>query len=548
MRRRLFYKEDETTTPLPWTMLLVLTTLCILNDVNVTMLFSFAPKLIKTTFGYSEIEAGYYTGILSSVFYIGILLCSFFWSYLGDTLNKKCSIIISSIGHTLATLAFGFSNQYYFACVARFLQGCFFGVIYMSKSMLYNHLDDSNMTHGMTILTASGVIGYILGPSFAGFLVYPYQQYPSLFAHVQLFKMFPILLPYIVLVFVFIVFIVLSFVYLPNNDHGTKYALLQQTDMDGTNESHEDNQQSEAVNNIRQNECEIKYIPPQQKSGLTNEESKANGLNANFVKTINEESTDFIEAKLDQPQKAIEMLAPTQNDDKQEPKAVSPNLMQIVRNSDSLISCTLYGVYGLASIGSNELFPLYASTSKHYRGLGLTTSQIGTILLSGCIVLLFIQVPLIRRITNYLKARKTFIYAALIQGVLTLFIPAVGTIPYKECLFPIMGVYMLLLRFWVSVSFLSVTILINNSTSVELNATANSFAFTLSAIGRLCSPSFFGAVYSWSLTNVKNTNTHALGFPFDQNFSFFLLSLVLFLIGYLATKLSSKVDYKNECF
>lgn len=147
MRRRLFYKEDETTTPLPWTMLLVLTTLCILNDVNVTMLFSFAPKLIKTTFGYSEIEAGYYTGILSSVFYIGILLCSFFWSYLGDTRNKKCSIIISSIGHTLATLAFGFSNQYYFACVARFLQGCFFGVIYMSKSMLYNHLDDSNMTH-----------------------------------------------------------------------------------------------------------------------------------------------------------------------------------------------------------------------------------------------------------------------------------------------------------------------------------------------------------------------------------------------------------------
>ena len=42
-------------------------------------------------------------------------------------------------------------------------------------------------------------------------------------------------------------------------------------------------------------------------------------------------------------------------------------------------------------------------------------------------------------------------------------------------------------------------------------------------------PSLFGNVYSWSLTNVKKnpSNQNPTGFPFNQYFAFFLMSLLM---------------------
>ena len=43
---------------------------------------------------------------------------------------------------------------------------------------------------------------------------------------------------------------------------------------------------------------------------------------------------------------------------------------------------------------------------------------------------------------------------------------------------------------------------------------------------RLLSPTINGSLFSWSLTNVKGTgNPDALGFPFNQYFPFFVVSL-----------------------
>ena len=46
---------------------------------------------------------------------------------------------------------------------------------------------------------------------------------------------------------------------------------------------------------------------------------------------------------------------------------------------------------------------------------------------------------------------------------------------------------------------------------------------------RAIAPSLFGNVYSWSLTNIKGnpSNQHPKGFPFNQYFAFFMMSLVM---------------------
>ena len=490
--RKMFYPTGVS--PLPWKMLCVLVMLCILNDMNVTMLFSFAPKMIKE-FGIPEVDTGYYAGWLSSSMYTGILCCSFVWSYVGDIKGKKLSIIVTTIGHGYATLAFGFSRNYYWAVVTRLLQGCSFGVIPISKSILYFELDDSNMAYGMTVLTSSGVLGYIIGPSFAGFLVFPAEKYPKVFL-----KEFPILLPHFIVFLLLCIGSILSVIYLPD---GKKYVLLY-TDDDKVGK------EGEAIKHP------------------TDEEQNMDQC------IINRGSNRSEDCKCNETVQATNILN----------KILKNNTIKVITVKDCFISCILYGIYGFASIASNEIFPLLASTSIEYNGMGFTTAEIGTVLLLASVILIVVQIPILRKVTCLLGARKTFICSAMLQALLTALIPSIGRIRNKTALLPILCTHMFILRLCVSGSFLSVTMFINNSISPDLNATANGLGFTLSALGRLISPSIFGALYSWSLTNVQgvNGNKHALGYPFDQYFSFYLLTIVLIFIGFIGTQLSQSVD------
>ena len=59
-------------------------------------------------------------------------------------------------------------------------------------------------------------------------------------------------------------------------------------------------------------------------------------------------------------------------------------------------------------------------------------------------------------------------------------------------------------------------------------------------------PTFLGSMYSWSLTNVKEVseNVNPLGFPFNQYFSFFMLSITAFLIAIPACRIPRSCDNK----
>ena len=110
---------------LPRKILVLFIPLCIFNDMDITMIFSFAPKMIKS-FGTSEQRTGYYAGLLGSSIYIGIIFFSLLWSDLGDIKGKKVSMIISSSCLAACVLAFGFSFTFTWAYVTRFLHACLY--------------------------------------------------------------------------------------------------------------------------------------------------------------------------------------------------------------------------------------------------------------------------------------------------------------------------------------------------------------------------------------------------------------------------------------
>ena len=108
-------------TPLPWKQLLLLIPLRLFHDVDMTMVLSFTPKMIKS-FGTPELEVGYESGVLNASMYLGVVCCNLLWSYLADVKGKKCSAVISTCLLAVGVFMFGLSRSYTWAIVTRLMQ------------------------------------------------------------------------------------------------------------------------------------------------------------------------------------------------------------------------------------------------------------------------------------------------------------------------------------------------------------------------------------------------------------------------------------------
>ncbi|XP_057298969.1 uncharacterized protein LOC130629680 [Hydractinia symbiolongicarpus] len=206
--------KSRDVTPLPWTVVVVLFFIMILDKMIVTMVFSFLPKLVKS-FGTFEADTGYYVGIIASAMSIGQTFFSLFWGYMADVKGKKPTLIVSTVATMLSTLAFGFTYNFEWAVTTRFLQGAATAIIVISKSIMADLCDNSNMPLAMTILSSTSAVGLIIGPSVAGFVVFSSEQYPDVFSEDSIFGRFGILLPNLILAIGFAIGVILITLFLP---------------------------------------------------------------------------------------------------------------------------------------------------------------------------------------------------------------------------------------------------------------------------------------------------------------------------------------------
>ena len=73
------------------------------------------------------------------IFYNQLYFCpyifSFFWGYIGDKKGKKFALVVACIGVSIVSLAFGFSDSFWWAFCARFLQGAFGKYLYRQRCL-----------------------------------------------------------------------------------------------------------------------------------------------------------------------------------------------------------------------------------------------------------------------------------------------------------------------------------------------------------------------------------------------------------------------------
>ena len=218
------------------------------------------------------------------------------------------------------------------------------------KGVLIEVCDDTNTAIGLAIFMTAFSVGNIVGPSVGGFTAFLGDQYPELVSKNSLLGKYPVLLPHIIIALGLGVGTLLAVFLLPKDK--------------------------------KRNEENIAL--------LGEKEESADGP------VIHKEYfyCDYLTISLNPGHISKELTTPRKT-------SHFSNLLNRLKHSDMgkvlgikecWLCCLLYGTFALVDIGFNEMFPVLASTAPALRGMGMSPSQLGLVLMVVSLILIIFQV------------------------------------------------------------------------------------------------------------------------------------------------------------
>ncbi|XP_057305381.1 uncharacterized protein LOC130642307 [Hydractinia symbiolongicarpus] len=485
----------ENVTPLPAFKVFSLFLLFVFNSMVISCQFAYLPQLIKS-FGVSEVETGEKVGIIVSSYYIARIFASLLWGNMSDRFPKKYVLILSSLGSALASIAFGFTETFTWAVAAKFFTGCCAGIAVVGKAILVDICDDTNMPLGMTVIMSSFSTGLVTGPALGGYLAFPAEQYSNVFSKESLFGRYTILLPNFILaigLFISTGIFILAF----RKNSRIPDGLIEEEPLQQHNSKYGATQVAETI-----------YSPKVTTNRLITRSSQWKRFKNWMLNTT---------------------------------------LCRLLRIKSCVMSCALTAIYYMLAVAYEDIYPVLAATTKKYNGYGFNTKDIGLSLLIVSCLMIAIQVPLLGKLTSKYGPRKVFIFSSLALVFCCPINVSITSIQNKNLFWTCVIIISLLTRLALEGGFVTVNVFVNNSVTSDLVGSANGLCMSLTCLTRSVAPTLIGSVFSWSLENIKNVeeNKNPLGFPFNQYFTFYILSFFSIFNAFFVTLLSGKIDEKQ---
>ncbi|KAJ7585582.1 major facilitator superfamily multidrug-resistance, DHA1 sub-family [Mycena floridula] len=189
--------QQKKRTPLPKFQLLVVILLQFAEPITATVIYPFIPQFVRNT-GITqgdEAKVGYYAGIIESVFFLSECLSVYHWARASDRFGRKPVLLFGPLGLTLAMLGFGLSKAYWSLVVFRCAQGVFNGNIGISKTVVAEITDSTNIGEAFGFQPLMWCVGIIIGPLIGGLLSNPALSWPDVFGKFAFFSEYPYFLP-----------------------------------------------------------------------------------------------------------------------------------------------------------------------------------------------------------------------------------------------------------------------------------------------------------------------------------------------------------------
>jgi len=141
-------------TPLPKLQLFTIFFIQFSEPVTALVVYPFIVQLVRDTgvTGGNEGKNGYYAGFLESLFYLSEALTTLQWGRLSDRIGRKPPLVFGTLGLAAAVTGFGLSTSFAPLVVFRCLQGVFNGNIGITKAVLAELTDSSNVARVFSLL------------------------------------------------------------------------------------------------------------------------------------------------------------------------------------------------------------------------------------------------------------------------------------------------------------------------------------------------------------------------------------------------------------
>lgn len=149
---------------------------------------------LSPTLSISEIS--YQVGLLEFAFGLCALFGGMIWGWVSDRIGRKKTLTLILSGVSISSIGFGLSTSFKVALTWRIFAGMCSGVIPLTKALMMDMSNDSNIGTLYCYFGAGYGAGSIIGPLFGGFLSRP-NDFLHLSLKTQFFESFPYFVPFL---------------------------------------------------------------------------------------------------------------------------------------------------------------------------------------------------------------------------------------------------------------------------------------------------------------------------------------------------------------
>uniref|UniRef100_A0A0E0HE13 Major facilitator superfamily (MFS) profile domain-containing protein n=1 Tax=Oryza nivara TaxID=4536 RepID=A0A0E0HE13_ORYNI len=164
-------KANESRTGIPYLNFFYICIIGITSSLPIQSLFPYQYFMIRDmNIAKREEDIGLYAGFVAASYFLARTFSSVPWGISVDKYGRKPCIVISILSVIFFNTLFGLSTRYWMAIVTRGMLGMLCGILGPIKAYATEICRKEHQALGMSLVTSSRAVAFVLGPAIGGFL------------------------------------------------------------------------------------------------------------------------------------------------------------------------------------------------------------------------------------------------------------------------------------------------------------------------------------------------------------------------------------------